>query len=147
MSTLAIICAPTAATIFLGLAGLHAYWALGGFWPGTDADSLNRTVVGGRSGMRGPGPIATWLVTAILLGAAVTVLGGSGVLTLPMPRAWLRLAAQVGAALLGLRGLEGFIDSRLRPETVGSPFARLNTRIYSPLCLVLAICTTLAVAA
>jgi hypothetical protein len=35
-----------AALLFLGIAALHAYWALGGLWPGHDADSLFRTVVG-----------------------------------------------------------------------------------------------------
>jgi hypothetical protein len=48
-------------------------------------------------------------------------------------------------AVLVLRGLEGFVDVRLRPATVGSPFARLNVLIYSPLCLVLALLLGVAV--
>ena len=134
-----------AAVIYLVLAGMHAYWALGGVWPGTDADSLHRTVVGGAPGRHSPGPKATWMVAAILLAAALTVLGGAGLLPVSVPRRWLRTSALIGATLLLLRGLQGFVDTRMRPETAGGPFARLNVWFYSPLCLVLALCTALAV--
>ncbi len=131
--------------MFIVLAGVHAYWALGGMWPGTDANSLHRTVVGGAPGRHSPGSTATWMVAAILLAAALTVLGGAGLLPLPVPRRWLRPAALLGAAVLLLRGLQGFVDVRMRPETAGGPFARLNVWFYSPLCLALAVCTALAV--
>ena len=139
------IAAIVAAVIFIVLAGVHAYWAVGGVWPGTDADSLHRTVVGGAPGRYSPGPTATWMVAAMLLAAALTVLGGAGLLPLPVPRLWLRTLARVGAAVLLLRGIQGFVDVRMRPETAGGPFARLNVWFYSPLCLVLAVCTALAV--
>ena len=140
-----LIAASVAAAAFLVVAGVHAYWALGGLWPGTDTDSLHRTVVGGAPGRYAPGPTATWVVAAMLLGAALTVLGAAGLLPLPVPRPWLRTLALVGAVVLLLRGLQGFVDSRMRPETAGGPFARLNVWFYSPLCLVLALCTALAV--
>ncbi len=130
-----------AAAAFLAIAALHGYWALGGFWPGRDADTLARTVVGGRPGMRGPGPGATWAVVAVLLSAAVTALAAGGLVTLPVPRAWVRGAAHLGALVLLVRGLEGFVDLRLRPHTAGSPFARLNVVLYSPLCLALSLLT------
>ncbi len=139
------IAAIVAASLFVVIAGVHAYWALGGLWPGTDPDSLHRTVVGGAPGRHSPGPTATWMVAAILLAAALTVLGAADLLRLPVPRPWLRTSALVGAALLLLRGLQGFVDTRMRPETAGGPFARLNVWFYSPLCLVLAVCTALAV--
>ena len=134
-----------AAVMFIVLAGVHAYWAVGGVWPGIDADSLHRTVVGGAPGRHSPGPTATWMVAAIMLAAALTVLGGAGLLSLPVPRRWLRTSALVGATVLLLRGLQGFVDTRMRPETAGGPFARLNVWFYSPLCFVLAVCTALAV--
>ncbi len=132
---------------YLAIAGLHAYWALGGFWPGTDRETLHRTVVGGAPGRNSPGPIATWIVAALLVGAALTVLGAAGLLPSPVSRAWLRSAALVGAGVLAVRGLAGFFDTRLRPATVGGDFARLNVRLYSPLCLMLALSTALAVRA
>lgn len=137
--------AALSALIYVALAGLHVYWALGGLWPATDRDAFNRSVVGGPPGMRGPGPIATWIVALVLGLAAATVLGGAGLIATPIARGWLRAAAMVGGAALSLRGLEGFVDTWVRPQTVGSPFARLNVRIYSPLCLLLALCTLAAV--
>jgi hypothetical protein len=59
----------------------------------------------------------------------------------------LRTAALIGAAVLLIRGLQGFVDTRMRPDTAGGPFARLNVWVYSPLCLVLSVCTALAVRA
>jgi hypothetical protein len=142
-----VTAAIVAAVMFVSIAAVHAYWAMGGLWPGTDTDSLHRMVVGGAPGRFSPGPAATWIVAALLLGAALTVLGGAGLVPLPVPRPWLRTAALVGAAVLLIRGLQGFVDTRMRPDTAGGPFARLNVWIYSPLCLVLSVCTALAVRA
>lgn len=138
---MATAAAAVAAVVFLVTATLHAYWALGGFWPGHDADSLARTVVGGAPGMRGPGAAMTWVVVVLLLCATVTVLGAAEVVTLPLPLGLVRGAAFAGAGVLLVRGLEGFFDTRLRPDTVGSPFARLNVAVYSPLFLALAALT------
>ncbi len=132
-----------AAAAFLAIAALHAYWALGGFWPGRDAESLARLVVGGPPGMRFPGRVATWAVVAVLAGGAAVVLAAAGVMAVPAPPALVRGAALLGAAVLLIRGLEGLVDVRLRPDTVGSPFARLNVILYSPLCLLLALLTAL----
>ena len=53
------------------------------------------------------------------------------------------IAANVAAVSLVV--IEGCIDSPMRPETAGGPFARLNVWFYSPFYLVLALCTALAV--
>ena len=126
-----------ASCLLVAIALLHGYWALGGRWPGRDADSLARTVVGGPPGMAMPGPLATWALTLLLLLAAVMVAAGAHLLTLPLPASLVRMACRSGGGLLLLRGLVGFFDTRLRPGTQGSPFARLNIQLYSPLCLVL----------
>lgn len=133
-----VIAGATAATLFLLIAALHAYWALGGIWPGKDRESLARTVVGGAPGMVFPGQAATWAVVAVLVVGAMTVLAVSRVVAIVLPAWVMRSAALVGAGVLFARGVEGFFDVRLRPDTAGSPFARLNVALYSPLCLVLA---------
>lgn len=133
-----------AASLLTCIAGLHVYWAMGGFWPGHDEESLARTVVGGRPGMRGPGTIATWAVVILLILATTLVLGVSGWLTMPVPVGWASAGTWFAAGVLILRGLLGFVDHRLRPSTVGSSFARLNLRFYSPLCLLLALLMCLA---
>lgn len=138
--------ASLAALAFAAIAALHAYWAAGGFWPGRDAESLARIVVGGGPGMRFPGAAATWAVVAVLAVAAAIVLGAAGVVALPVPAWVVRGAAVVAALVLLARGLEGFVDVRVRPETAGSPFERLNVRLYSPLCLVLSVLTALSLA-
>jgi hypothetical protein len=121
-----------AAVLFV-LAALHAYWGVGGVWPGADAASCARTVGGfpGVASMPGPGPcfaVAAALAVAALLAAA------EGGLSLPLPSPLLDLAT-LGAALVFLgRGIAGFTPSwrRLTPE---QPFATLDVRYYSPLCL------------
>jgi hypothetical protein len=127
-----------AAAVFAAIAALHGYWALGGVWPGDDPESLARTVVGGPPGMRMPGAAACWAVAVALVGAVAVALGAAGILAMPLPRWLVRGAALLGAGVLVLRGLVGFADLRLRPDTAGSPFVRLNRWIYSPLCLALA---------
>jgi hypothetical protein len=128
-----------AAIVFFLIAALHGYWALGGVWPGRDAESLARTVVGGPPGMAFPGRAATWAVVAVLLTGAMTALAAGGLIVTSLPMRVVRSLALVGAAVLLVRGVEGFFDVRLRPETAGSPFVRLNVVLYSPLCLVLAV--------
>jgi hypothetical protein len=114
---IAKVSAGIVAAAFLAIAGVHGYWALGGLWPGHDRDSLSRTVVGGPPRMRGPSSAATWGVAVILVGAAVAVLGTAGLVTVPV-EPWLNRAAVLGGAgVLLVRGLEGFLDTRLRPQT------------------------------
>lgn len=137
--TMSAFAGMVAATVLAAIAALHGYWALGGVWPGRDAEGLTQTVVGARPGTPPPGPAACWLVAALLLGGAITVLGAAGVLPLPVPARAVRVAALLGGGVLALRGLLGFADARLRPDIRGSPYARWNVRLYSPLCLVLAL--------
>ncbi len=55
------------------LAAVHAYWGLGGRWPGHDGASLVERVVGRTTGMRAPSPGACFAVAAALLAAAAQV--------------------------------------------------------------------------
>ena len=132
-----------AAVIFAAMAVLHAYWAVGGLWPGRDNESLAQIVVGSAPGTRAPGPGPCWLVAACLAATAFTVLGTSGLLPIPVPPAWLRWAAWAGAIALSLRGLAGFAVALMQP-TRTSPFARLDVILYSPLCLLLSFLTIVA---
>jgi hypothetical protein len=130
----------------LGL--LHLYWAAGGKWPGKDAASLARTVVGGGEGLRFPTRTATVLV-AIALGASAVLVAVSGGL-LPggalgtlgalgvLGRSTFAFCGWALVAVFLLRGLGGFFEIYLRPSIAGSPYARWNVVLYSPLCLVLA---------
>lgn len=112
---------------------LHVYWAVGGHWPGHDLESLARTVVGGPTGMRMPGPLACLIVAALLSVVAFAALVSVGLLE--GPGAGARVLTSLGGGALVLRGVAGFFEVRLRPEIVGTPYAGLNVRVYSPLAL------------
>lgn len=139
-----MIFALAAAVVLSAIALLHVAWALGVRWPGTDRESLARTVVGGPPGMRMQGPVAC-LAVAVLLGlAAFLVLAAAGVVPAPLPPTLVRIGAWGATAVLGVRGAGGFFDTRLRPAIRGSRYARLNVVLYSPLCLALAALMLLA---
>ena len=124
------------ALLLFAIAALHAYWGFGGVWPGTDAASCAKTIAGFRGANTMPGPGASFAVTAALVVAALIALVQGGWLLPPLPGALFALGA-IGAALVFLgRGIAGFTPAwrRITPE---QPFARLDVRYYSPLCLLI----------
>ncbi len=130
--------AATLISVLAGLALLHAYWGLGGRWPGHDDASLVEHVVGRTKSMQAPPPSACFTVAAALLAAAALV----GLHISPWPAGtvawWVVTAGFWGAALVFLaRGLAGFIPAVFR-YAEGTPFHRLNQIVYSPLCLAIA---------
>lgn len=119
----------------LALAVLHVYWGRGGVWPGRSAAELVGMVVGSRLEQPMPGPLACGVVAG-LLGSAAVLVAGVGLFD---QSAWpWRIGCMGVAAVLGLRGVAGYFDARVRPEIVGQPYERLNRRLYSPACLGLA---------
>lgn len=129
--------------VFLALAGLHAYWALGG------RRGLAAALPTHPNGSRPLSPSAglTGAVALGLLafgGLSAAHLGfGSGPLA-----GWLRLADGALAAVLALRAVGDFryvgLSKRIRHTT----FARRDTHYYTPLCLLLATgCARLAAGA
>lgn len=128
-----IVVSALVAVVLLGLAGVHVYWGVGGAWPARTRAELGPMVVGTSARAVMPNLLACVVVAALLLTAAgLVVAAGLGF------EGWVvRVGAAGVAAVLGLRGVGGFFDGRLRPGTRGQPFYRLNLRIYSPLCLLL----------
>jgi hypothetical protein len=128
----------------LGLSALHVYWARGGLWPATNPEQLARLVVGGPVKISMPGRAACWAVAALLAGFAGVVGAAAGLWRIPLPSSWVAPLAGLGAGILLLRGLWGFVEHRLRPEIIGSPYEHMNRVLYSPLCLALSLGTGLA---
>jgi hypothetical protein len=128
-----LLASVSAATMFL-LAALHAYWGFGGVWPGTDAISCARTVGGFPGATRMARPSACFAVAAALATAALIALVQGGLVQFvgPLPA----LAAGGVAFVFTGRGIAGFTAAwrRLTPE---QPFAKLDVRFYSPLCLLI----------
>jgi hypothetical protein len=124
------------AAALLALAGVHLYWAFGGRWPGHDEASLVDRVVGGKPGMRAPGPLACALVAAALLAGSLLILA---VLAPPSPlQPWLQAARWVLFAVFALRGIATYVPPVFR-YAEGTAFVQLNRRAYGPLCLAIAL--------
>ena len=119
-----------AALTLAGLAGLHAYWARGGLWPGSDPASLGETVVG--PGAKVPASPAVWAVSG-LLGAAAAAVAVTTVLREP-PGLARAMTRATGGVLLA-RGVGGIPLSLV--HGLDTRFGRLNAVLYSPLCVAL----------
>jgi hypothetical protein len=126
--------------VLVALAALHAWWGVGGRWPGHDERSLVELVIGRTRSMRMPSLVRCLLVASALFAAAGLVAVKSKVIAVDFGTAG-EVLVQVGfwiaGAVFALRGLAGYI----RPVFAyadGTPFASLNRRFYSPLCLLIA---------
>jgi hypothetical protein len=135
------IFALVAAVTYGGLALVHIYWAFGGYWPGRSEETLARTIVGGPPGMRMPSPLVCLGVALVLIGAAWVVVAASNMVESMVSPGVCRGLAFFGAFILLLRGVGGFFEVRFRPLIRGSRYERLNTVLYSPVSLVLAVLT------
>ena len=122
--------------VLAGIAALHAYWGLGGRWPGHDEAGLADRVIGKTSGGRMPPPAACFAVAvAILAGVSLIALVSFRDLQGPS-KLLVQLAYGVFTAVFLLRGMAGYVPAIWR-RSAGTAFVRLNTRYSSPLCLLL----------
>lgn len=118
---------------FLCLSLVHFYWAFGGRI-GVAAAIPERD---GKPAFQ-PSTLATLAVAVGLALCAVVVAHAAG-LSLPFPRSvsvWLTRAL---AVVLFLRAIGDFRLVGFLKRVRGTRFARLDTAVYSPLCLALAI--------
>ena len=121
--------------VLISIAGLHAYWAFGGLWPGRTERELIDTVIGAAHMASMPLPVTTLAVSAFIVAAAFSALAASNLMSIGPGRAVRLVAAGVGFVFLA-RGVAGYFFGRVAWAPV-EPFARLNLWVYSPLCLVL----------
>lgn len=123
-----------------GLASLHLAWAVGSSFPFSSRAELADAVVGARSV---PSPGACVGVAVSLLAASAVVAGPPG-----MPRGLRRVGAAGAGLTLAGRGTLGLLGrtSLVSPVSTSPRFRHLDRRVYSPLCLALAIGSLAAVA-
>jgi hypothetical protein len=132
--------AATASTALLALSALHAAWGAGSAWPFGDRAALADAVIGASDV---PGPAACFAVSGALATASALIAG------LPAGKPRLRRIGAGGVvAVLAVRGGLG-LTGRTRLVSPSSSqsgrFARLDRRVYSPLCLALAGLSALSV--
>ncbi len=120
--------------VLASIATLHAVWGLGWHWPCDSEESLARTVVGWPGTKRMPSAVSCFTVAALLSVVSLWPLFAAGFLQEAWPR-WLTLlaGAAIAAVFVG-RGAAGYIPAWRRMHSQ-EPFARLDRRLYSPLCL------------
>jgi hypothetical protein len=126
--------------VLLGLSALHVYWAAGGR-RGTDA--VIPTVEGRRA--LNPSPLATIGIAVALAVAGAVTIGSTGALSAVVPAWLIRSGLVVLSLVFGLRAVGDFRLIGLTKRVKGTRFARLDTQLFSPLCVGLAAaCAALA---
>ncbi|MCO5058588.1 MAG: DUF3995 domain-containing protein [Rhizobiaceae bacterium] len=118
------------------IAALHAYWGVGGVWPGTDEASCARAIAGFKGMTTMPSIGASFAVAAALVFALLVALALGGWFAAPFGRIQLAGMALVIGAIFLARGVIGYLPfwRRLTPE---QPFADRDRLYYSPFCLLI----------
>ena len=119
------------------VAALHVYWAFGGLWPGTDVDSLVRTVVGVKDMRAMPSRPLTLAVAMALVAAGLPPLVKASLLPGFLPPGLTQVCLLLGAAVFALRGVAPYVP--IGKQHPVEPFVSLDRRLYGPFCLVAAV--------
>jgi hypothetical protein len=133
--------ASLAAAVLVSLAALHVYWACGGRF-GADVAVPSRPQREGDEARAGrplfrPSTAATLLVAAALAAGAAVLLARVSMLPLPLPRGLIRGATLLLGVLFVLRALGERRYVGLFKTVTETPFARWDTALFTPLCLLL----------
>jgi hypothetical protein len=123
------------AAILLFAAGFHLYWGFGGRVG--SAVALPQRADGTQAFE--PSPVGTILVAAFLVCSLLSVLALSGLIHLPVPQRWLRVAVISLSVLFLARALSWYKYVGLFKSIRNTRFAKYDTWLYSPLCLVLSL--------
>jgi hypothetical protein len=128
-----------AAMVMFGLGALHVYWAAGGRW-GSAVAVPSR---GEDLRLFSPRPGATLIVAALLFAAALVMLGRLGIWGQWFPR-WFFLAGSWTIAIVfAARVLGDFRWFGLFKQVADTSFAWWDSRLYVPLCAMLALAAAL----
>ena len=129
-----IVLAIVLIAIFAFLASVHVYWAFGGRFAKVAAIPELR---GSPSFV--PGRMTTLLVACCLFGCAALIGAATGFIDAPVPATGIQWGCFGLALLLLLRAIGDFRLVGFFKTIRGSRFAWLDSALYSPLCLALAL--------
>jgi Protein of unknown function (DUF3995) len=122
------------AIIFAAIALLHIYWALGG---STSNISAIPTVAGKQAFT--PSALGTLMVAAAFVLAIFVVFGQLGFLGELIPHWIFRVGVFGISAIFLLRAVGEFRLVGFFKSVTGTPFAAMDTWVFSPLCLAIAV--------
>ena len=121
--------------ILLAISGIHFFWAFGGRW---GADAALPTSQDGKKALN-PDIFATLIVAFGILAMALLHLEKVQMLSLPIP-AWINTyGLKIIAGIFLLRAIGDFRYVGFFKKIKNTKFANLDTKYYSPLCLILSI--------
>lgn len=117
--------------VFASLSLVHVYWLFGG----QSGLFVAIPEVDGKPVFE-PSAVATLVVAIGLALCAVVIAGTAGILALPVTQTVLAWLTRALAVVLLLRAIGDFQLVGLFKRVRDTPFARLDTTVYSPLCLI-----------
>lgn len=121
--------------ILLAISGIHFFWAFGGRW---GADAAIPTNQDGKK-MLSPDIFATLVVALGILVMALLHLEKVQIVSLPIPT-WINAyGLKIIAGIFLIRAIGEFRYVGFFKKIKNTKFADLDTKYYSPLCLVLSI--------
>lgn len=123
------------ALVLFSLSLLHLYWMLGGGWGYLAAIPTD----GNGRRLFTPGPGGTFVVAVGLALFACTNLAFAGWMRIGVPFGTIRLAMTMISLIFLVRSIGNFRYVGFFKSFRTSRFARMDTRLYSPLCLALAL--------
>jgi hypothetical protein len=132
--TMQTVIALVLSVVFIALAILHIAWALGFKWGG---EALLPQKPDGAL-LFNPGVLACFAAAFMFALPALILLVRAGVLFASIP-AWMSYVGVWGiATVLFVRAIGDFRYAGLTKRIRGTSFARMDSRVYTPLCLALA---------
>ncbi|MFI5118623.1 MAG: DUF3995 domain-containing protein [Terriglobales bacterium] len=134
MRSIRLVCALVFAAVLLFLAALHVYWALGGDW----GSAATVPTMEGRRTIN-PGRPATYVVASLLVMGTVIICGQVHLFATGRFSPLFRLGSWCLCGVFSLRALGNLKTFGIFKTVYGTAFAYWDTRLYSPLCLVLAV--------
>ena len=120
--------------ILVAISAMHFYWGMGGLWPGTDEKTLANTVIGTRGRAAMPPAWLTNLVAVCIFVAALFPLMWRAQIPYTVPQNLIWLGMWLITIIFVGRGIGGYMPF-FNKTNGAQPFADLNQKYYSPLCL------------
>ena len=120
--------------IFLFLSGIHFYWGLGGKWAADAAIPTNENHVK----LMNPGLMACFIVGSGLLSLAILSLIQARLLNIELPEIVIYIF-RIFIIIFFLRAIGDFRYVGFFKKIKHTTFGQLDTKYYSPLCLLISI--------